>query len=321
MYVPGTTTPKTTWLDPDQTTANTNPILLDAGGRAVIWGDGEYRQIVLDLNGNLVFDQLTSDSGLSQLQAEITTIEGEITVLQGQVTTLQSDVTTLQGQVATLQSDVATLQAEIAAIPAIPTADLLGGSSGNYTSIAVGSGLTLSSGTLTANPSSLTVGPKGFALTSNGTMTIPASGIKVTLIGGGGGGGAFGGGGAGATGTHYFSGLVVGNTLSVTVGLSGAAGSAGGNTILASGSQTISTLTAGGGQPGDPSTSDGGAGGTISGPFNGVQISGQSGSNGIGGWASGGIAGMLGSFGNGGANDFGSADAGVQGIVLVEYVG
>jgi hypothetical protein len=42
-YVPGTTTPKQTWLDPGQAALNTNPIILDAAGRCLLYGDGDYR--------------------------------------------------------------------------------------------------------------------------------------------------------------------------------------------------------------------------------------------------------------------------------------
>lgn len=59
MYIPGTTTLKNTWKDPNTTTLNTNPIILDANGEAVIFGGGQYRQVVYDLNGNLLWDQIT----------------------------------------------------------------------------------------------------------------------------------------------------------------------------------------------------------------------------------------------------------------------
>lgn len=55
-YVPGTTTPKQTWLDPSQAALNTNPIILDAAGRCLIWGDGDYRLILRDAAGNLIWD-------------------------------------------------------------------------------------------------------------------------------------------------------------------------------------------------------------------------------------------------------------------------
>ena len=62
MYVPATTTFKTTWQDSGQVTANTNPILLDSAGEALIYGNGDYRQVVKDALGNTIWDQLTSSS-------------------------------------------------------------------------------------------------------------------------------------------------------------------------------------------------------------------------------------------------------------------
>jgi microcystin-dependent protein len=59
----GTTTLKTTWRDAAETVANTNPIVLDSAGRAIIYGDGSYRQVVRDRNGNLIWDQITSAFG------------------------------------------------------------------------------------------------------------------------------------------------------------------------------------------------------------------------------------------------------------------
>lgn len=63
FYIPGTTTPKTTWQDSGETIPNTNPVILDAEGRAIILGDGSYRQIVKDRLGNLIWDQQTSSTG------------------------------------------------------------------------------------------------------------------------------------------------------------------------------------------------------------------------------------------------------------------
>lgn len=59
FYIPGGTTPKTTWQDPNQDIPNTNPIILDAAGRANIWGSGLYRQQLWDKFGNLIWDVLT----------------------------------------------------------------------------------------------------------------------------------------------------------------------------------------------------------------------------------------------------------------------
>lgn len=62
-YIPGTNTLKTTWQDADEGVANANPLTLDAAGRAIIYGDGDYRQVVKDRNGNLIWDQVTASTG------------------------------------------------------------------------------------------------------------------------------------------------------------------------------------------------------------------------------------------------------------------
>lgn len=62
-YSVGTTTRKTTWQDAGETIPNTNPVVLNAAGRAIIYGDGNYRQIVKDRLGNLIWDAPTSAFG------------------------------------------------------------------------------------------------------------------------------------------------------------------------------------------------------------------------------------------------------------------
>lgn len=57
LYVPGTDTPKDSWMDSQGTVLNTNPIVLDAAGRCIVWGDGDYRCVLRDINGNLIYDQ------------------------------------------------------------------------------------------------------------------------------------------------------------------------------------------------------------------------------------------------------------------------
>jgi microcystin-dependent protein len=75
FYVPGTTTPKSTYTDSSQTIANTNPVQLDAAGRAIIYGTGTYRQIVKSAGSNAItpcspsgtqiWDQLTASTDSS----------------------------------------------------------------------------------------------------------------------------------------------------------------------------------------------------------------------------------------------------------------
>lgn len=72
-YIPGTSTPKTTYQDKALTTANPNPVPLDARGQAVIWGSGDYRQVLYDALGNLIWDQVISDisSAFSSLSTSL----------------------------------------------------------------------------------------------------------------------------------------------------------------------------------------------------------------------------------------------------------
>ncbi|MFC4275573.1 glycosyl hydrolase family 28-related protein [Achromobacter aloeverae] len=67
FYIPNTSTKKNTYQDPDQTILNTNPVILDARGEAVIWGSGSYRQVVYDQFDNLIWDQLTEDPNANLL--------------------------------------------------------------------------------------------------------------------------------------------------------------------------------------------------------------------------------------------------------------
>lgn len=99
-YVPGTTTPATTWQDSAGTTPNTNPIILDAAGRAIIWGAGSYRMVVKDVSGNLIYDQVTAaaSSTLSQL-----TVTGAVSV-GGALTSGATTVGTLTAGATTLNS-------------------------------------------------------------------------------------------------------------------------------------------------------------------------------------------------------------------------
>jgi len=61
-YVPATSTPKATWNDPAGGAGhlNTNPVVLDSAGRAILYGDGLYRLVLRDAAGNLVYDQPSS---------------------------------------------------------------------------------------------------------------------------------------------------------------------------------------------------------------------------------------------------------------------
>jgi len=63
FYIPGTGTLKDTWIDGDKNVLNSNPVILDSAGRAVIYGDGIYRQVLRDRNNNLIWDKITASTG------------------------------------------------------------------------------------------------------------------------------------------------------------------------------------------------------------------------------------------------------------------
>lgn len=67
FYTPNTTTRKTTWQDSGQVTPNTNPIILDAAGRAIIYGSGSYRMVLKDSSGVTIYDQLTASTDVGGL--------------------------------------------------------------------------------------------------------------------------------------------------------------------------------------------------------------------------------------------------------------
>lgn len=59
-FTPGTTTRVPTYQDANQITANPNPVVLDASGRATVWGTGDFRFVVKKMDGTLVYDAVVS---------------------------------------------------------------------------------------------------------------------------------------------------------------------------------------------------------------------------------------------------------------------
>lgn len=89
FYAPGTTDPSTTWADQPLTVANPNPVILDQAGRAIIWGDGLYRQVVQDQFGNVQWDRETSaglSTSLTSLSVNNLTVTGTITTNVANIT-------------------------------------------------------------------------------------------------------------------------------------------------------------------------------------------------------------------------------------------
>jgi hypothetical protein len=69
-YLRDTSTPKQTWVDPDQSALNTNPIRLDSAGRCIMWADGELRLILRDAAGNEIWD-ITASTIVSAAMAPV----------------------------------------------------------------------------------------------------------------------------------------------------------------------------------------------------------------------------------------------------------
>lgn len=61
FYSVGTSTPKNTYQDVGETILNTNPVIIDARGQASIYGSGRYRQVVRDVFGVTIWDQVIAD--------------------------------------------------------------------------------------------------------------------------------------------------------------------------------------------------------------------------------------------------------------------
>lgn len=61
MYEINTLIDKDTWQDAEQQVLNSNPIVLNSRGQAVIYGVGNYRQILTDSLGNLIWDKNIED--------------------------------------------------------------------------------------------------------------------------------------------------------------------------------------------------------------------------------------------------------------------
>ena len=134
FYVPGTTTSKDTYQDNLAVTKNTNPVNLDAAGRAIIFGTGSYRQIVKDAQGNTIWDQvvdapapITDVSGISAtvLAAVLTTISaptGATLVGEASGGTVQTKLNTLTTGVANAASAAAAASATANVLPSNPAA-------------------------------------------------------------------------------------------------------------------------------------------------------------------------------------------------------
>lgn len=247
-YQNGTTTPHVTYKDADGSTSNTNPIILDARGEAVLFLDADqvYTFVLKDVNDATVWTQDSITGNASAVDVE--------TALK------------------LASTDHAGPDEPELTWPYMTWAD-----TGTEPPVLMRRNA--------ADDDWLTIGPlfmdqttRIAIFTSNGTFTIPEGVTEIyvsaTAAGGGGGGGGgggasayFGAGGAGGGAGEYivkkqFDVSSV-STISITVGGAGSGGSgttAGGSTGSAGGSTIIGSLQSlGGGQPGQGGSNGNGA--------------------------------------------------------------
>lgn len=78
-YAAGTSTPKATYQDAAGNTPNTNPVVLDSSGSALIFWDGAYKVVIKDALGNTVYtvDNYTNDPfGVGQFLTNLASSTG-----------------------------------------------------------------------------------------------------------------------------------------------------------------------------------------------------------------------------------------------------
>ena len=190
FYVPNTTTLKNTWQDPGEVSLNTNPVVLDGNGRAVIWGDGNYRQVLYDVNNNLIWDKLTY-SFVTALDV-VTSFDGRT----GAVSLAQSDVLSALG-VDAVDNSVLSFMPSMTIkgnnggsagapqdLTAAQVAAMIGTQVSNYYSADTGSVNTMAA-SLASAPTSYTAGLFLFvnvAFTNTGPATLNVQGIGAEAV-------------------------------------------------------------------------------------------------------------------------------------------
>lgn len=82
-YQPGTVVPKASYTDSTGSVPNTNPVILDAAGRAPVWLDGSYRMRLTDADGNAQWD---ADNVVAGDQVQFATLQNNIDNLATSIT-------------------------------------------------------------------------------------------------------------------------------------------------------------------------------------------------------------------------------------------
>jgi lysophospholipase L1-like esterase len=94
----GTTNPKTTWQNATQSSPNTNPVILDARGEAVIFWSGNYKVQLQDSTGAVIWtvDAVSTPITLSDIQPSLDALQAQITTNATNTTTNTTSITALR---------------------------------------------------------------------------------------------------------------------------------------------------------------------------------------------------------------------------------
>lgn len=96
-YAAGTSTPQVTWTDAAQTVPNTNPVVLDARGEALIFWNGNYKVVLKDLNDNTIWtvDNVSAFPPDNSLRSELALPGGADLIGTASGDTVQDSIDTL----------------------------------------------------------------------------------------------------------------------------------------------------------------------------------------------------------------------------------
>lgn len=94
-YIPGTSTPKATYADPNGNSANQNPVVLDSKGEATIWLQGFYKIVLTDSNNvqQWSVDQISSSPSVATPNAEWLSVNASFTFVSATQFTVAGDMT------------------------------------------------------------------------------------------------------------------------------------------------------------------------------------------------------------------------------------
>lgn len=211
-YVYGTSTPKNTWADQNESALNTNPVVLDASGRCSMFGDGEYRLVLKDSLGNLIWDvyATTIVSAAMQPVVDATTLAAARTAMgidsaisaavAVETTRAEAAEATLQTNINTTNTNLANAETTINAAIAAETAARIAADANLQSQINAGSGSNFAeANTATQATTSVSItthgrkvkvtvlGTPGYALIGDqiyyGTATIKRDGITIGGMG------------------------------------------------------------------------------------------------------------------------------------------